>query len=302
MAATRTAIPLSDDGATVREQALQLGPEGHLVGVLARPAASEPGTTSPGARPTMLFLNAGVIHRVGPHRLHVTLARRLAARGLSSLRLDLSGIGDSRAVPGSLSFRESAVADVCTAMDWLGANHGAESFVLFGLCSGADNALATASADKRVTGLVLIDPPAYVTPRARARKLLARMKELGGVREIAAWGARVLARRVRGRLSAGGSKSGHGSDEAANGERETPPLATYRKQLATLVERRVAILAVFSGALGERYNHDDQIFELFPELRGRIERAYFPAANHTFTERGAQAELVAAVTAWADRH
>lgn len=299
MAAIRTAVPRSDDGEAVREQALQLGPEGHLVGVLARPA-----TTSTASRPTVLFLNAGVIHRVGPHRLHVTLARHLAARGLSSLRLDLSGIGDSRAVPGSLSFRESAVADVRAAMDWLAANHGAKSFVLFGLCSGADNALATASADPRVTGLVLVDPPAYVTPRARARKLLARMKELGGVREVAAWGASVLVRRVRGRLSAGGTKGRHGShaaDEAANGERETPPLATYRAQLASLVERRVAILAVFSGALGERYNHDDQIFELFPELRGRIERAYFPAANHTFTERGAQAELVAAVTAWADR-
>src|SRR5688572_11629148 len=109
----------------VEEQALQLGPDGHLVGVLARPRAIDP------ARPLVVLLNAGVLHRVGPHRLHVVLARRLAERGLASLRLDLSGIGDSRPVPGALSFRASAVADTRTAMDWLAAETGTRRFILF---------------------------------------------------------------------------------------------------------------------------------------------------------------------------
>jgi hypothetical protein len=40
------------------------------------------------------------------------------------------------------------------------------------------------------------------------------------------------------------------------------------------------------------------MFELFPELRGRVESAYFPNANHTFTERDAQSELMSTVIGW----
>jgi pimeloyl-ACP methyl ester carboxylesterase len=296
MASTRAAhLDVTSDGNGVRERAIQLGPEGELVGVLASPGRGP--TDSVGTAPTVLFLNAGVIHRVGPHRLHVVLARRLAAQGVTSLRLDLSGIGDSRSVPGSLSFRQSAVADVRAAMDRLAADTGASRFVLFGLCSGADNALATGLADERVIGMVLLDPPAYVTTRARARKLARRVRSLGGVREVAAWGAGAIARRVRARLD-----PDEPSDEEENtGGRETPPVEEYRGWLHTLVGRGVGILAVFTGALGVRYNDPDQLYELFPELRGKVERAYFPDANHTFTELAAQAELVSTVSDWIAR-
>lgn len=293
MAATHTGHVVSTIG-PVREQAVQLGAEGHLVGVLARPAAADP------ARPAVLVLNAGVIHRVGPHRLHVMLCRRLAERGLSALRLDLSGIGDSRAVPGALSFRESSVGDARIAMDWLADEVGATRFVIFGLCSGADNALATAAADPRVAAIVVIDPPAYVTPRAKLRKVAARMRGLGGAREALRWGVAALERRVRHELARRGGGSVEGEPELVGG-REVPPAPVYRTQLQALLDRGVAIFAIFSGALGERYNHEDQLFELFPELRGKVDRAYFPAANHMFTERAAQAALIAAVTTWIAR-
>lgn len=270
----------------VRERPLQFGPDGHLVGVLAMPGSTE--ATS--ARSVVLFLNAGVIHRVGPHRLHVNLARRLATSGVTSLRLDLSGIGDSRPIPGALSFRQSAVADARTAMDWLAAETGLTRFVLFGLCSGADNALATAMVDERVVGLVVVDPPAYVTPQARVRKLVTRLRGLGGPRAIAAWAAGGVMRRL-----------GMATPSEFVGGREVPPPGEFRAQLVTLVDRGVAILAVFSGDLGERYNHADQLFELFPELRGRIDRVHFPAANHVFTGLEAQAALTSTVTDWIAR-
>ncbi|HEX8030928.1 MAG TPA: alpha/beta fold hydrolase [Vicinamibacterales bacterium] len=235
----------------------------------------------------VLFLNAGVIHRVGPHRLHVNLARRLATAGVTSLRLDLSGIGDSRSIPGALSFRQSAVADTRAAMNWLAAETGHARFVLFGLCSGADNAIATAMADERVAGLVLLDPPAYATPQARARKLMTRVRAQRGPLALAGWLAGSLARYV-----------GRTSQSDLVGGREVPPAAEYRAQLATLVDRGVAILAVYSGGLGERYNHADQLFELFPELRGKVDRAHFPSANHVFTELEAQAALTVTVMDW----
>ncbi len=281
----------------VTEAVVQLGPDGHLVGVLTRGVAAAPkGATT---RPVVIFLNAGVIHRVGPHRLHVVLARRVAERGITSLRLDLSGIGDSRSVPGALSFRESAVADARTAMDWVTSETGARRFVLVGLCSGANNALATAVADERVVGIVALDPPAYGTRAAHVRNVVARLRSLGGPRAAAAWGASAALRRMRRHLGALRRPTAAPVERSeASG---APPLAEYREQLGALVDRGVAILAVFSGGLGARYNHEDQLFELLPELRGRVDRAWFADANHTFTELAAQAELVSTVARWLER-
>jgi pimeloyl-ACP methyl ester carboxylesterase len=171
-------------------------------------------------------------------------------------------------------------------MDWLGRYGAVDRFVLFGLCSGADNALATASADERVAGLVLLDPPTYATMQARVRNLFARLRRLASPGAVAARVARLV-----------------GQDEESvvarrSGRREVPSVSEYRAVLTALVERGIPILAIFAGGLEERYNHPDQLFELFPELRGRIDRAFFPAANHTYTEVEAQAALVTTVIAW----
>jgi hypothetical protein len=88
------------------------------------------------------------------------------------------------------------------------------------------------------------------------------------------------------------------SGQANSNGRELPPLEEYRRQLNALVRRDVRILAIYSGVLGARYNHEDQLFESFPELRGKMDRAYFPQANHTFTELSAQAALQARVVSW----
>lgn len=271
---------------SVQEKPVQFGPDGNLVGVLAVPGSQDIGST----RPAVLFLNAGVIHRIGPHRLHVNLARGFAALGVTSLRIDLSGIGDSRPVPGALSFRQSSVADAKSAMNWVSTETGLQRFILFGLCSGADNAIATGLADERVVGLVLLDPPAYVTPQARMRKVAARVQDLGWSQAVANWGASLVRRSL-----------GSSSKSEYVGGREVPPVPEFRAQLRALVARGVSILAVYSGSLRERYNHPNQLFEVVPELRGKIDLAYFPTANHMFTEFDAQAALTATVTLWVER-
>jgi len=59
----------------MREHALLFGDAQGLVGVITDP----PGPAGP-SRPGVILLNAGVIHRVGPSRLYVNLARALAAK------------------------------------------------------------------------------------------------------------------------------------------------------------------------------------------------------------------------------
>jgi hypothetical protein len=83
--------------------------------------------------------------------------------------------------------------------------------------------------------------------------------------------------------------------------RQAPPLPSHQRELTALVDRGVRILAIYSGVLGDRYNASGQFDEFAPTLRGRVDVAWFPAANHTFTERAAQAELLATVLRWFDR-
>lgn len=275
-------------GSRVREDVLRFGAEDQLVGVVSRPCHPAPATP---AAPAIVLLNAGVLHRVGPHRLHVLLARHLAGLGYTSLRLDLGGIGDSTAATDASTFRESAVADTRLVMGGLDAGR----YVLFGICAGADNALATALVDPRVTGVVLVDPHVYANRRGKLRELRTKVVELGGPGPILRWGIGVTKRRIRGRIE----KFQHRNDPAPPAEgREPPPIAEFRAQLRTLVDRGVSTYAIYSGIHGARYNAPDQLFEVFPELAGRVDCAYFPEANHTFTELAAQKALIAAVTTW----
>ncbi|MCB9450596.1 MAG: alpha/beta fold hydrolase [Anaerolineaceae bacterium] len=138
----------------MREEAILVGKDQSLVGVVTYPSES---AQKPGL-PAVILLNAGLIHRIGPNRTYVKLARQLAESGFPVLRFDLSGIGDSLPRRDNLPFEKSAVDDSRQAMDFLTQKIGVQSFVMMGHCAGAFNSFATASADKRVTGMVLINP------------------------------------------------------------------------------------------------------------------------------------------------
>lgn len=137
----------------MREHAVIFGDESPLAGVV-----TEPDSGCAGHLPAFLFLNAGLTHRVGPNRLYVTLARKLAEAGVASLRFDLSGIGDSPVSRSVAAPDERGVREAVQAMDFVGRSLGVKSFVPFGLCSGANVGYALVSSDRRVAGAVLINP------------------------------------------------------------------------------------------------------------------------------------------------
>jgi alpha-beta hydrolase superfamily lysophospholipase len=118
----------------VRERALRLGKVG-LFAIATEPLVSN-------GRATVVFLNAGIIHHIGPARLWVTLARRLAGQGLNVVRLDLSGLGDSPVRDGQtphLVHPLEAMDDIRIALDAMGL--AADRVVVAGLCSGAYHAI-----------------------------------------------------------------------------------------------------------------------------------------------------------------
>ena len=73
-----------------REKAVRFGSSASLVGVVTEAATG----TAAADRPAFLFLNSGILHRVGSCRMHVRMARALSAAGFDCLRFDYSGIGD----------------------------------------------------------------------------------------------------------------------------------------------------------------------------------------------------------------
>lgn len=132
----------------MKEQVLQLGQYGSLVGVL---------TPGHHQRVCVLLLNAGLLHHVGPARLYVQLARTLQQQGIASCRWDLSAIGDSPARPDHLPIFQTIVQEPLEVMNNLSAL-GYEKFILLGICSGAYSAFHTALKDARVIGVVMINP------------------------------------------------------------------------------------------------------------------------------------------------
>ena len=136
----------------MKESVCQFGPNNSLTGIFAQPDES----VRVAGAPVALILNAGIVHNIGPFRLHVDIARILAEAGFSSFRIDLSGLGDSETRTGK-SVENRAVLDATEAIDFLAENYDVRSVVATGLCSGAFNAHQVALADSRVVGAAFFD-------------------------------------------------------------------------------------------------------------------------------------------------
>lgn len=133
------------------EEVLSVGPN-KLFGVLTRPAS---GVTAP----VMVLLNAGLLDHSGPAGLWAQLARRWASLGMTTARVDLSGIGDSppsTGAPADEPYPLQAMKDLSEILQSVSPD-GPPGALLIGLCTGAYHALEAATA-LPVKGVVLINP------------------------------------------------------------------------------------------------------------------------------------------------
>jgi pimeloyl-ACP methyl ester carboxylesterase len=269
------------------EKAVTFGKERSLVGVLSPGKADS-------SMPAVLLLNAGLVHRVGPSRMNVDLARRAQALGFDALRYDQSGFGDSEVRRDDRTFEQQAVDDAVSAMDHLRDTRGRTRFVLIGLCSGAVNAHHIAVADERVCGAVFIDGYAYRAPSFYPRHVLRRALSPKHWKSLVGRASALVSGRAEQALA---------EAEVAD-EREgiftavTPPQAQVGAELGELARRGVRMLEVFTSAAESVYNADDQFFESFPDprLRGLVEIARYPLYDHTFTLLASRREFFDRVT------
>ena len=240
-------------------------------------------------RPAIVFLNAGILHRVGPNRLHVRIARELARRGFASLRFDVSGVGDSPPRTDGLSLRAAALSDIREALDFVAAKLGAATFILIGLCSGADLAFRAALADQRIVGAVLIDGLPYHTVRSRFHNYASRLIRRGGWRRLLALDGPVWRRLLWWRQPR--------RSATATGRRDVPPRHEAESNLRQLTERGVRLLLLYTP--DRDYSYPRHFADTFPGVRSdRVDVAYFPDSDHTFTLRANQDLLVGAIDKW----
>jgi alpha-beta hydrolase superfamily lysophospholipase len=279
----------------VRERVVRFGLTSGLAGILSTPRRPRHGT------PYIVLVNAGIVHRVGPNRLYVDIARALSAIGFSALRFDLSGIGDSDAIAGGASLAGSAVSDVRAALDYLERSRQARSFVICGLCSGADYSMLTSFSDARVVGTILIDPSVKRTRRSRLIHHARRLRHAATWSRVIRlqhpiWGKSL--RRLRGLtvVQAAESQSEQHADEYPTSESEPQ----VRLQLKHTIERGVQLMLVFTGGVNQQYNYRNQLFDLLPgfDFRDQLRLEFMPETDHSVSDGPSRAALLRAICDW----
>ena len=245
-----------------------------------------------------LLTNAGVIPRIGPHRLNVLLARHFAAMGIATMRFDMSGLGDSRRSGSRRSTGEQFVADTRSAMDLAQAHFGAERFFMVGFCSGGDVANLVAHEDERLRAIVLWDSYVYPTRRAKLIGLVHRLRRHS---------LRTLARKClqrAGRLASPARKE-PGSAEvilapSIFGRTQMPSRDDFGRRIRALVDRGVEVFFLYSGGEPEWYNYPGQFRDMFGSYGfvERVEYDYLIRIDHTFIQPHAQQALIARVDQW----
>ena len=266
------------------EQAVLLGKQRSLVGILA-PALG----TNLSDNPTIIILNTAIVHRVGHHRIFVTLSRALSQAGYCVLRFDFSGIGDSETRSDCLPPLELALADLTDVLDWLEKDRRCSRVILAGLCSGADHAVLHARNDPRVVGLVLIDPWIPPTARFYFEYIIKRLTRLRSWTNLISGRNRTLRVSVRRRPDAG-----------------SPPLSlsdlsvqyleqSYQKAIA----HRIQILAIFSDdAVWQSY--PEQMINAFPNVSfgSQLKLEFLRESDHTFTREKDRVRLIELIVSW----
>lgn len=161
--------------------------------------------------PEALYNDTGVIFchgwsgtRLGPHRMFVKTARRLAEDGVPCFRFDFRGRGSSGGDREEASI-QSMIADTLRAKDEFSTHVNISRVIIIGICSGAKVAIGAAMASDDVPGLALWSPEALgklrETETERKKKQDVLRTYLKKMTDPSTW-----KRLIRGKIDLGGVK------------------------------------------------------------------------------------------------
>ena len=274
----------------MREEALLIGSDPAVVGVFT-PAADNAGGSSNMAT---ICITAGLLHHVGPHRMHVLLARALAKEGISTLRFDLSGIGDSAIRTDDLIANEVPVQEINDAINML-ESRGFSRFILFGICSGAMRAAKTALGNPKIAGIILVntggdDGSAEVDTGPAAQFYLKK-----SIWNLSAW-KNLFTGKVKYRALFYVLSSALIKKLKPVNKPSTSVEDLLRSRVALFTRQGTSILSVLS-------DRHAQIYELYQQVYDNLRSAQFktlvyPNTDHLFTSLSQQQDLIDRICQW----
>ncbi len=277
------------------EQALTFPCEGEWLTAILSPAAGAP-------RRGVLIVVGGPQYRAGSHRQFALLARALAAQGIPAMRFDYRGMGDSS---GSARDFADVDVDLRAAVDrFMAAVPGLQEVVLWGLCDAASAALFYARTDRRVAGLVLLNPWAR-TADGLARATLKHYY-VERLLQPALW-----KKIASGRFEFGKAvRSFTGLLRASKQTEQQAPAAAAVPAAPGLHERMLAgwqgfdgpVLLIISGADLTAQEFLDMVKASRPWQKllaaPRVQRQTLAAADHTFSRREWRDQVAGWTAAW----
>jgi dienelactone hydrolase len=151
--ASTDSIEIIEDGIAIRETSTWIDlPAGKIFAVITEPLWAEDSNLC------AVFSSGGSDRRIGPNRLWVQTARRWATRGVTSVRVDPVGLGDSAGDERAWDQLHDHYTPVQTErleelLDALERRGLPRRFVLVGFCSGAYRSFHVALRDSRVVGV-----------------------------------------------------------------------------------------------------------------------------------------------------
>ena len=279
------------------EEPLQFGEGGRLFGILTR-SAQQPENTPKDA--VFVFINAGLLHRAGPHRLHVRLARALASKGINSLRIDLGGLGDSLAKPGVM-YPESVAVDFADVSELIESEFDNPSITLFGLCAGADNAVKLAIDNPKVRGMVLLDPvcdkdDGFETRQGQFAARALKTKAATPSRYVS-----YVKRRVQSLAQRNSGNDGDKSSTDSLSLRSLPTSEQTRTAFEALRDRQGKVLSIFTSYALRYYNEQGQMRRVLgvDGYEQFCREVFWPHARHTYPLESHRLTLINEIIDWA---
>ncbi len=276
---------------------MRYGKRTRLTGILSH--ANPANTATMPASTCAIILNAGVVRKVGPGRLNVELARRIADSGLDTFRFDFAGVGDSPARTDGQDLAGGILTDVQETMDHLEQTLGARRFIVMGLCSGADNGMRAAERDERIVGVVMFDPTIDRTTRWYWEALKMRLRSFERFKSMLT-PKKPLFRRLLGLKPL--------ERELEDNVEERPELyqvsyadrASITQCLATLVARDVRLFVTFTGSWDFIYNYESQFLDVYSGIpfADRLNLSFRPQADHSFLDHQHRNALINDIKDW----
>ena len=272
------------------EKVATFGKNGSLVGIVSEPKKINQ------EKPAVIVLNSGLVHRSGPFRMATNLCRSLGDAGYVSMRFDTSGIGDSSNSDSNEEYEKQLILDVGEAIKYLKGSSGAKKIVLFGICTGADNAHKVAVQYTDVVGSIFVDGYAYKTWQFYLRRYLPIFTSFKRFCKAILNIALAIVNKVVSLFK----KSNKEAVERGYFTWRLPEKSKTIGEWQGLVNRKVELLYFFTAGSNRYCNYPLQFQDALPtvQFNNQLSIQFVQECDHTFILQHDQQLLFSEIRTW----